>query len=89
VSVNGCAVIACSAFKQAHRTVLIAGVRAIRLIWLKGSIDLIAQRGKVISSIRRRCAASSTDRGASRCDVVDVARKPAEIVTTIRARLAI
>lgn len=93
VSVNGCVVIVCSAFKQAHRTVLIAGVRAIRLIFLKGSIDLIAQRlvarqGHFFDPalLRNQFDMIKEPRAPI---VVDVARKPAEIVTTIRARLAI
>jgi gluconokinase len=38
------ALLACSALKQEYRDRLMAGVRAVRLIYLKGTADLLARR---------------------------------------------
>jgi gluconokinase len=84
-------VIACSALKEAYRATLLRGTYDVRLIFLKGSFELIAQRlalrhGHFFDPalLRSQFDALEEPRDAS---VVDIAGTPAEIVAAIRARL--
>ena len=84
-------VIACSALKEAYRATLLRGTDDVRLIFLKGSFELIAQRlasrhGHFFDPalLRSQFDALEEPRDAS---VVDIAGTPAEIVAAIRARL--
>src|ERR1700733_5626314 len=84
-------VIACSALKEAYRKTLTDGVRDIRIVYLKGSMELIAQRlaarhGHFFDAalLRSQFDALEEPREAI---VVDIAGTPAELVVAIRARL--
>ncbi len=85
-------VIACSALKEAYRKTLTDGVHDVRIVYLKGSIELIAQRlaarhGHFFDAalLRSQFDALEEPREAI---VVDIAGTPAEIVAAIHARLA-
>jgi gluconokinase len=87
------AVIACSALKQSYREVLVSDTRQVRLVYLKGTPKLIKARlgrrkghfmpGSLLPS---QFAALEEPRDAITIDVSD---DPAQIVDTIRKRLAI
>ena len=84
-------VIACSALKEAYRKTLTDGVHDVRIVYLKGSMELIAQRlaarhGHFFDAglLRSQFDALEEPREAI---VVDIAGTPAELVVAIRARL--
>jgi gluconokinase len=84
-------VIACSALKEAYRKTLADGVHDIRIVYLKGSTELIAQRLAVrhghffdAALLRSQFDVLEEPREAI---VVDIAGTPAEVVAAIRARL--
>jgi gluconokinase len=86
------AVIACSALKEAHRAVLTEGTNDIRLVYLKGSMDLIAQRlaarhGHFFDPALLRSQFEVLEE-PNEAIVVDVGGTPAEIVAAVHARLA-
>src|SRR5271168_96725 len=81
------AVIACSALKEAHRAKLTVGTRDVRLVYLKGSMDLIAQRlaarhGHFFDPALVRSQFEVLEE-PNEAIVVDVAGTPAEIVAAI------
>jgi carbohydrate kinase (thermoresistant glucokinase family) len=85
-------VIACSALKEAHRAVLTEGTNDIRLVYLKGSMDLIAQRlaarhGHFFDPALLRSQFEVLEE-PNEAIVVDVGGTPAEIVAAVHARLA-
>lgn len=83
-------VMACSALKQKYRDVLL-DVPGVRLVYLKGSYELVRQRlhqrtghfaGEQILSSQFRDLEEPAD-----AVVVDVSGSPAQVVSEIRARL--
>ncbi len=85
-------VLACSALKAAHRVALAEGSKDVRMVYLKGSIDLIAQRlasrhGHFFDPALLQSQFETLEEPAEAI-VVDIAGTPAEIVATIQARLA-
>ncbi len=87
------AVIACSALKQSYRDILVADPAQVRLVYLKGSLRLIAKRisarkGHFMppSLLPSQFAALEEPRDAL---AIDIAAPPAEIVRKIRKELSI
>ena len=89
-------IIACSALKRAYRDVLIGSRRDVRLVYLKGSRDLIARRMAVrhghfmplslLDSQFRTLEEPTEDEHAV---VVSIEPRPAKIVDTIVAQLGL
>jgi gluconokinase len=84
-------VIACSALKEAYRKTLADGVHDIRIVYLKGSTELIAQRlaarhGHFFDAALLRSQFDVLEEPREAI-VVDIAGTPAEMVAAIRARL--
>jgi gluconokinase len=84
-------VIACSALKEAYRKTLTDGVHDVRIVYLKGSMELIAQRlaarhGHFFDAALLRSQFDVLEEPREAI-VVDIAGTPAELVAAIRARL--
>lgn len=90
---NRCAVIACSALKQAYRDLLIVDAAKVKLVYLKGSQALITQRfaQRAGHFFDRRLLQSQFDTLEEPADaiVVDISETPEKIADTIRARLGL
>jgi gluconokinase len=91
VSAGADAVVACSALRQSYRNALTEGVEGIRLVYLKGSYDLIARRLSMRRGhffdpelLRSQFDALEEPRDAI---AVETTQTPGEIVAVIRARL--
>jgi len=88
---NRCAVIACSALKQAYRDLLIVDAAQVKLVYLKGSPALIAERlaQRAGHFFDRRLLQSQFDTLEEPTDaiVVDISGTPDSIADAIRARL--
>jgi gluconokinase len=89
---GGDVIIACSALKESYRATLVCNNDGVRLIFLKGSFELIAQRLAMRHDhffdpalLRSQFEALEEPPDAI---VVGIAGTPAEIVAAIRARLA-
>jgi gluconokinase len=85
-------VIACSALKEAYRAILLRGTDGIRLILLKGSFELIAQRlasrhGHFFDPALLRSQFDALEEPHDAI-VVQIGGTPPEIVAAIRAQLA-
>jgi len=81
------AVVACSALKEAYRATLFAGAKDVRLVYLKGSPELIAQRLAGRRShffdpalLRSQFEALEEPRGAI---VIDITGPPTQITRAI------
>jgi len=90
---GGCAVIACSALKQSYRDLLVVDPAKVKLVYLHGSKDLIAQRlaerhGHFFGPdlLRSQFEALEEPRQAI---AEDIGRDPAAIVDSIRAKLGL
>ena len=85
------AVLACSALKEVYRRRLAEGLRECRLVYLKGSIELL--RSRVAARTHRYMPASLLDsqfqtlEPPAQAIEVDVAAPPEECVTAILAAL--
>jgi gluconokinase len=90
---NRCAVVACSALKQSYRDLLIVDAAKVKLVYLKGSKDLIAQRlaHRAGHFFDPRLLQSQFDTLEDPADaiVVDISESPEKIADTIRARLGL
>jgi carbohydrate kinase (thermoresistant glucokinase family) len=87
-------VVACSALKRAYRRVIIGGNAAVRLVYLKGSRDLILRRMAArqghfmpLSLLDSQFDALEEPTPEERPLVVSIDRKPAEIVAEIAAAI--
>lgn len=87
------AVIACSALKQSYRDMLVVDPAAVKIVYLRGDIDLIAKR-----MAARRDHFMSDELLRSQFDtleeprdafVVDISTIPEDIVAAIRARFGL
>jgi gluconokinase len=90
---NRCAVIACSALKQAYRNLLIVDPAKVKLVYLKGSPALIAERlsRRAGHFFDPRLLQSQFDTLEEPADaiVVDISEGPEQVADTIRARLGL
>ena len=93
---GGHGVVACSALKRAYRDVLIGDRRDVRLVFLKGDRDLIAQRVAARADhfmpttlLDSQFAALQEPQTDERPIVVSIAPHPREIVETIIKDLGI
>lgn len=84
-------VLACSALKQAYRNVLIQDPQNVKIVYLKGSFDLFAQRLKErenhfmkVEMLKSQFDALEEPQQAI---VIDAAKSPADIVNSIRNSL--
>jgi gluconokinase len=88
---NHAAVIACSALKQSYRDLLIVDASEVKLVYLKGSPALIAQRlaQRAGHFFDPRLLQSQFDTLEEPADaiVVDISGPPEQIAAAIRARL--
>jgi gluconokinase len=87
-------IVACSALKRAYREVLVGKRRDVRLVYLKGSQDLIAgrmaaRRGHFMpaSLLASQFATLEEPRDEEGAIVVSIASEPPEIVAAIVANL--
>ena len=84
-------VLACSALKQAYRNVLIQDPQNVKIVYLKGSFDLFAQRLKErenhfmkVEMLKSQFDALEEPQQAI---VIDAAKSPTDIVNSIRNSL--
>ncbi len=91
LAANRSAVVACSALKQAYRDLLIVDTVKVKLVYLKGSRELIARRlaQRAGHFFDQRLLQSQFDTLEEPADaiVVDISETPEQIADTIRARL--
>jgi gluconokinase len=85
------AVVACSALREAYRTTLFAGANDVRLVYLKGSPELIAERlgarrGHFFNPALLRSQFDALEE-PHRAIVIDIAETPAQIVHAIMIEL--
>jgi gluconokinase len=87
-------IVACSALKRAYRDVIVGERADVRLVYLKGSLELIARRMAArrdhfmpASLLASQFAALEEPRDDEGAIVVPIAAEPAEIVKRIVARL--
>lgn len=87
-------IVACSALKRSYRDILIGPRQDVRLVYLKGGYELIAQRLAArrghympLALLRSQFAALEEPAPDEHAIVVDIATDPARIVETIRAAL--
>jgi len=87
-----CAAIACSAFKQSYRDLLVVDAAKVKVVYLKGSRTLIAERlaQRAGHFFDRRLMQSQFDTLEEPADaiVVDISEPPENIADAIRARLS-
>jgi gluconokinase len=88
-SVN--AVVACSALKETYRATLIAGAKDVRLVYLKGSPELIAERlgarrGHFFDPALLRSQFDALEEPHNAI-VIDIAETPPQIVDAIMLEL--
>ena len=92
-SLEGMAIVACSALKAAYRDVLRSGPGDVRIVYLKGSYDLIdgRLRDRPGHFFDPALLASQFDALEEPADalVVEVAPGPGEVVAEIRGRLGL
>jgi gluconokinase len=90
---NRCAVIACSALKQIYRDLLVVDAVKVKLVYLKGSQALIADRlaQRAGHFFDRRLLQSQFDTLEEPADAisVDISETPESIADAIRARLGL
>jgi gluconokinase len=88
---NRCAIIACSALKQSYRDLLIVDPARVKLVYLKGSKELITQRlaHRAGHFFDPRLLQSQFDTLEEPADaiVVDISKTPEQIADEIRVRL--
>jgi gluconokinase len=94
-SVGRSAVIACSALKRAYREILVAGQHDVRLVFLKGSRELIEQRMAVredhfmpASLLHSQFEALEEPGADEHVIVVSIEPSPQDVVDAILARLS-
>jgi gluconokinase len=92
-SSGGRGVVACSALKRRYREILVAGRRDVRLIYLKGDMDLIARRLATrhehfmpASLLKSQFDALEEPEPDENAVVVSIDRSPREVVDDIQAR---
>jgi len=93
VDENRYAVIACSALKQSYRDLLIVDAAKVKLVYLKGSKDLIAHRlahraGHFFDPRLLQSQFDTLEEPANAI-VVDISETPEKIADTILARLGL
>jgi gluconokinase len=88
------AVIACSALKRAYREILVAGHDDVRLVFLKGSLELIERRMAAreghfmpVSLLQSQFEALEEPGADEHTIVVSIEPPPQEVVEAILARL--
>ncbi len=85
------AIVTCSALKQRYRDVLVADPARVKLVYLKGSRDILWSRltgrqGHFMKPAMLESQLAALEEPADAL-VVDVAGRPEEIIATIRQRL--
>jgi gluconokinase len=87
------AVVACSALKQSYRDELVVDPDLVKVVYLKGTKQLIAERlrNRTDHFMNQALLPSQFDTLEEPSDaiIIDVSRAPEAIVTLIRVRLAI
>src|SRR3974390_1391062 len=93
---SGHGVVACSALKRVYRDILIGDRRDVRLVFLKGDLDLIARRIAARADhfmpstlLESQFAALEVPQPDERAIVVSIAPHPREIVETIVSQLGV
>lgn len=90
---NEDAIVGCSALKQAYRETIVADLPAVKVVYLKGSPDTIAERlaNRHGHFFNRDLMQTQFDTLEEPQDAitVDIGAPPAEIVGAIRARLGV
>ena len=87
------AVVACSALKQSYRNILVVDAERVRIVYLRGSAELLARRlaARKGHFMPAGLLASQLATLEEPCDAValDVSGTPEQIVSSIRAALRI
>jgi gluconokinase len=93
---GGHGVIACSALKRAYRDILVAGRSDVRIVYLKGGLDLIARRMSLrhghfmpVSLLESQFATLEEPGGDENPITVLIEARPRDIVDTIVGQLGI
>lgn len=87
------AVVTCSALKEKHRAALIGNPEAEKLVYLRGTRDLLQQRisgreGHFMKPAMLDSQLAALEEPANAL-VIDIAQSPAQIVAAIRASLGV
>ena len=86
------AVVTCSALRERHRAVLLGGTENVKLVYLRGSRDLLwsrisSRQGHFMKASMLDSQLATLEEPASAL-VVDIGPSPAEIVAQVRSALA-